>query len=53
MLAVVVTFLSVCPQKLNTLIVKNLKIGMRDCCVACNIFYTVQMRTVENSTLAA
>ena len=46
-------YLFVCPQQLNALVVKNLKIGMRDCCVACNIFYTVEMRTAENSTLAA
>jgi hypothetical protein len=53
MLAVVVSFLSLCPQKPNTLIVKNLKILMRNCCVACNVFYAVEMLTAENSTLAA
>jgi len=45
-------FLSVCPQKLNTLIVKNLKIEVRDCCFACNIFHTVEMHTAENRKLA-
>ena len=47
----VVSFLSVCPQKLNTLIVTKLKNGMLDCCVACNIFYAVEMRLSENRTL--
>ena len=52
MSSAVVSFLSACPQKLNTLIVKNSKNEVSDCCVACNIFYTVEVRTAENGTQA-
>jgi len=42
-----------CLSVRRTLSVKNLVIGMRDICVACKIFYTVELRTAENNTLDA